>query len=122
MRLRESKDARKGGGNDIHVVYIPSTEEVQQDITRFLNATDHLPDVPLQEHVLLVDIQHILNDELLTGLEKEHEHFFFERTSAMEPEEAQEVYPVQRLINMLRTLQKARLRDAVQVKLKPVRN
>jgi hypothetical protein len=121
MQRREGK-TREGGGSDIRVVYIPSTEEVQQDITRFLNATDHLPDVPLQEAALLVDIQRILNDELLIGLEKEHEHFLFERTTALEPDDAQDVYPVQRLITMLRTLQKARLRDAVQVKLKPVRN
>lgn len=96
--------------------YRPSVEDVELDIRRFLSAHDAKPDVPLQEMVLLEDIARILDDELVSSLSRVLEDAIYGPTMD-DPDRMNDYYPAHRLLGMLRELQAARLRDAMQVKL-----
>lgn len=120
MRQREAKTGRKAEAADLP--YLPPTEVVENDINRFIRSHGHLPDVPLQEESLLMDIQQIMDNELLNAVNRVLRHWNWCQPDGVRQRDLDEVFPLEELRMKLEDLQKARMRDVVVVKLKPVRN
>lgn len=120
MRDSKAKGARKGEAADRP--YNPPVEVVEADINRFIRSHAHLGDVPLKEEALLQDIQSILDNELLTAINRVMRHWSWTQPYGIAQEDLDEVFPLEELRMKLEELQRARLRDVIVVKLKPVRN
>ncbi len=106
----------------IDAPYRPPVEEVEADITRFIRGHQHLEDVPLKEEELLQDIQSILDNELLTALNRLMRHWNWTQPSGVDQETLNEVFPAEELRLKLEELAKARMRDVLVVKLRPRTN
>lgn len=114
MRQREAKPPKTTGAE---APYRPTVEVVELDIRRFLTAVNDEPDVPVQEMALMEDIEAVLNDELIASLEAVLEDAIY-GPDQDNPDRLNAYYTTQHLLKKLRLLQKCRLRDAVQVKLR----
>ena len=114
MRDVKSKPPKTTGAEAPHR---PTAEVVELDIRRFLTAVHDEPDVPVQEMALMEDIERVLDDEMINSLEAVLEDAIY-GPDQDNPDRLQNYYNTQRLLKKLRVLQKCRLRDAVQVKLR----
>lgn len=112
------RGAKTNGGAEARAAR-PTTEEVESDIQRFLRGHGDLPDVRVQEMGLLQDIQNIMDNELLKALNRLMRHWNWTQPQGVSQQDLNEVYPAEELRTLLEQLQKARMRDVIEVKLAP---
>lgn len=85
------------------------------ELKRFiLGQVGQLPPEVQQDNIL-EDISRIVDDELITSLEAVLEVALFMHPDGLEPEQLTEFWPTKHLLNKLKDLQKARLRDALEL-------
>ncbi len=97
-----------------------NTDQQVSDLLNFLNGQDHLPDVSLQHDDLRQMITAVMDDDLISSLEAVLEDAMF--APHISSERRDEYVATYYLLKKLRDLQKARLRDAIELFAKPARS
>lgn len=90
-----------------------TVEEAINDILRFLDGREHLPNVPLQEDMLLGGLRMLLDNKLLSCLEAWEEAAVYRDRMGIDEDTIRLYGHGREFINQLRSLHDARLRDAI---------
>lgn len=119
MHVGETTAPRgKRGQRAVDVTTLPSkatADEVHQHIRRFLAGTHGMDATEVHQQDVLTDIEAILDNELIDGLEVLLRHYHYAAVDeGRDQARVNQVWPVQELVMKLRELQRAQLRDAMQ--------
>jgi hypothetical protein len=101
-------------------VQAANTDRQVVDLLNFLNGQEHLPDVSLQHDDLRQVITAVMDDELISSLDAVLEDAMFH--PELHPDRRNDYVATHQLLKKLRDLQKARLRDAIELFTKPARS
>lgn len=122
MREDQDKKARSGGSKPLSATQEreprkrqPAQEtfnDALADLQRFLQGQEHQPDAALQMDAIVQNINMLMDDELIEGLDHVERHFVYSNEVA-DMEVLLKGYCLRELIDKLRNVQKARLRDAL---------
>lgn len=119
MRIREAKTGagapkrRAPEPADVPQNVYPTKEAALHDLALYLSGQSHQPDADLQLEAIEQDLNNIVDDEVVSSLERTFEMAVFSSQVHTHDQVMDELTPAHELLKKLRELQKTRLRDAI---------